>query len=94
MRKYSILLVLILLAVIASMLTPNFLTGANVANILRQTSVYIIMACGMTMLIISGSTDLSAGAMATMGGCMGVHIATITNSIPLGILAAVAAGAA
>nr|WP_122012283.1 ABC transporter permease [Maliibacterium massiliense] len=93
MRKYSILLVLILLIIIASFIAPNFLTGDNMANILRQTSVYIMMACGMTMLIISGSTDLSAGAMATLGGCMGVHIATISGSIPLGIVVAIATGA-
>jgi ribose transport system permease protein len=41
---------------------PYFLTGANFKIILTQTVIVAICALGMTMIIVSGGIDLSAGS--------------------------------
>ncbi|MFN8006718.1 MAG: hypothetical protein U0V70_06810 [Terriglobia bacterium] len=56
-------------------LAPNFFTLGNLTNLLRQVSINGIIACGMTVLIISGGFDLSVGAMLALSGVMAVHFA-------------------
>src|SRR4051794_13008353 len=42
---------------------PNFLTWSNASTIATQTAIVGIAALGMTLIIISGGIDLSAGSM-------------------------------
>ncbi len=46
----------------------NFLTVANFATLLTQTSVVAMIAVGMTMVIIAGEIDLSVGATVGLAG--------------------------
>ena len=39
----------------------TFLTSFNLQNILRQNSFTVILACGMTLAILSAGIDLSEG---------------------------------
>jgi ribose transport system permease protein len=50
---------------------PVFLTGANLKIILIQTVVVAIGALGMTLVIVSGGIDLSAGSAVALTGVMG-----------------------
>ena len=47
---------------------PNFLSGSSVMNILRQMSIRVIAAMGMSMIILMGSIDVSVGATLTFSG--------------------------
>jgi ribose transport system permease protein len=53
----------VLLLIFFSFLQPNFLTTANLTNILIQASVLLIAATGMTFVVITGGIDLSVGAL-------------------------------
>ncbi|AEV29547.1 permease component of ribose/xylose/arabinose/galactoside ABC-type transporters [Sphaerochaeta pleomorpha str. Grapes] len=96
-NKYGILCVMVLMFVIASFISPVFLTSTNLINVLTQISVVTIVAAGMTMLIISGTTDLSAGSVVALAGCLCVGtcknlIASGMGTVPaafIGILVAV-----
>ncbi|MDP6490447.1 MAG: ABC transporter permease [Kiritimatiellia bacterium] len=53
-------------------LVPNeFLTATNLTNVLSRTSVNLIMAAGMTFVIITAGIDLSVGTMMGMCGMTG-----------------------
>ncbi len=69
-NKVGILLILVLFVIVFSFLSPVFLSRANIINMLTQTSVVTIIACGITLLIITGNTDLSAGSMVALLGCV------------------------
>jgi len=56
----------LLLAIYLSFASPYFLTGSNVVNIARQTSITTILAMGQTLVIITGGIDLSVGAIAAL----------------------------
>ena len=66
---------LVLLCVIMAFLSGEFLSPANLSNVLRQVSINAIIAVGMTIVILTGGIDLSVGAvmalsMTTAAGAM------------------------
>lgn len=48
----------------------GFLTVDNQLNVLRNVAVPGIIACGMTMVIISGEIDLSVASLVAAAGCL------------------------
>ena len=79
--------VLVLLVVLFSVLSPRFRTVGNFITILRQVSVNGIVAVGLTVILISGGIDLSTGAQCAFSGMLcallnGTAIAQ-TNMPPL-----------
>ena len=63
---------LLLVIVTLSVLEPaRFLAWSNFENVLRRSSFPLIMAVGMTMIIISGGIDLSVGSMLAVCGMTG-----------------------
>ena len=60
-KKSGLLLIFIALIILASLLSPKFLTYKNLFNVLRQISILGVLAVGMTFVIISNGIDLSVG---------------------------------
>ena len=63
LSRYGTFIILLIMIITMSILTPYFLTLNNILNILRQISIIAITALGMTMVIISGGIDLSVGSI-------------------------------
>jgi ribose transport system permease protein len=83
---------LIITAVIA-VLEPQFFTSSNLLNIGRQASVLVIVACGMTMVILSGAIDLSVGSAIALCSVVGASLATnVGLSAPLTIVIVIGLG--
>lgn len=74
-----VLAALVVIIVVMSLLSPNFLTGGNISNITRNFSFIAIAALGMTLVIITGGIDLSVGSTMALS-------ATVT-SLVMGALA-------
>lgn len=95
-RKYGIFFILVILFAVSAAINPNFLKPQNLMNILKQISVVTIIACGETMLIVSGMIDLSAGLVCTMSMCFTAGVLVQTGSVPaaacVGILIGTTAG--
>src|ERR1700726_944439 len=62
---------LVILFVILSIASPNFLTSTNLSSVVRQTAVINIIALGMTVIIIAGGIDLSVGSILALAGLLG-----------------------
>lgn len=67
-RKYNLVILLLVFIIIASVLSPNFLTPRNFLNLLQQSSITGVVAIGMTLVIILGGIDLSVGSVAAFAG--------------------------
>jgi len=63
MRESGIALALLLLVGAFSLLSPLFLTAGNMSNILTQIAINVILAVGMTFVILIGGIDLSVGSV-------------------------------
>jgi ribose transport system permease protein len=85
---------LILLIIIFSLLSSNFLTYSNMVTILLMTAVNGILAVGITFIIVTGGIDLSIGTVMTFCSVMaGVFITMLKLPIFMGIIAAIITGA-
>jgi len=63
MKSLGILPILIIIVILFSFLNPNFLSTNNLTNVLRQASINIVLAAGMTLVILTGGIDLSVGSI-------------------------------
>lgn len=88
-QKQGALIVLVLLCVVAAFRYDNFLTEANLQNILRQNSMLALVALGMTFVILTGGIDLSVGSFVALAGVIAANLAGQSTIVAL--LAAVAA---
>ncbi len=85
---------LIVLFVVFSLASPNFLQFSNIVGILLATAVNGVLALGVTFVIITGGIDLSIGTVMTFAAVMtGLVITNWQLPVPLGVLAGLAAGA-
>ncbi|WP_461204882.1 ABC transporter permease [Clostridium sp. DL1XJH146] len=66
--KYRLVLILVVLVVILSILSPKFLTVRNLSNVLWSVAITGIMAAGSIYTIITGGIDLSVGSVAALAG--------------------------
>ncbi len=62
-RTLALLAILLMLGVVAAILSPLFLTYANIANLLTQVSFTGILSIGMTFVILTAGIDLSVGSI-------------------------------
>ena len=90
--RYSIYIILLIVIIAASFLSPNFLSSDNLFNVLRQVSVITILAFGAMTLIIGGMIDLSAGAVMAFAGVVSVMVYKSSGQLLLAILAGIAIG--
>ena len=67
-RNQKALIALLLIAVAFAFLTEHFFTFHNLMNVARQTSIYALLAAGMTLVLTLGEIDLSVGANAGFCG--------------------------
>ena len=88
------LLILIVLIVVISLLTPNFLKPGNIGNILAQTAVIAIVAIGQHLVILTRGIDLSVGANLALATVIGGLVFRVVDSAPLVMLAMLLTGAA
>lgn len=84
---------LIVMIVVFSIASPNFLQFNNVVGILLATAVNGVLALGVTFVIISGGIDLSIGTVMTLSAVMtGVLITKMDLPIVVGIVGGIATG--
>jgi ribose transport system permease protein len=86
--QLALFAILLALCLGISLAAPQFYSGANIVAILRQCALVLIVACGMTMLVITAEVDLSVGASLAFVGCIGMAAINDTQSLTVGILAA------
>jgi len=85
---------LALLVIVASSLSPHFLTPMNIKNVLSQVSIIAILAAGEACVILTGGIDLSVGAvLAISGSVTAVLMKWAGVTIPLAVLGGLGVGA-
>lgn len=95
--RYGIYIVFILLCIVLSIASPNFLNITNLMNMLRQISINGIIAVGVTFAIITGGIDLSVGsvlALSAIIACSFAHPGEYPVFVPIlvGLLVGLSCG--
>nr|WP_295467862.1 ABC transporter permease [Mesorhizobium sp.] len=90
--SFGPILILALLVLAISLLTPNFLKPVNIGNILAQTAVIAIVAMGQQLVILTRGIDLSVGANLALATVIGGLVFRVSDSAFLVVLAMLATG--
>ncbi len=90
LQKFSIFIVLIVLFIGCSIISPYFLQSSNLVNVTRQLCVGILVAYGEMILIISGFLDLSVGSVLALAGVLSVATYKSTGSMIAALVVALA----
>jgi len=91
LQKYAVMFILIILMVLFSFSSPYFLTIRNLTNIITQNTYFIILAIGLSFVMIGGGIDLSVGWQMSLVGvvtamCMTLYHLPVWLAILIGIL--------
>jgi ribose/xylose/arabinose/galactoside ABC-type transport system permease subunit len=93
LRQYGIFVVFIIICLILSFISPQFLTVSNWTIIITQASINALLAFGVTFVIITGGIDLSLGSMVAVTGVTAAMLAhPDTFPVVLPIFAGLLAG--
>jgi ribose transport system permease protein len=95
MGKYGALVVLALLLIIFTTLSPKyFLTWGNVLQIFNQSALAAIISCGLTLVLATNQFDLSIGNTASLAGIAVAAMLIAGFPIPVAIILALLIGLA
>lgn len=94
LRQYGILAALIAIVILFQVLTGGLLLAPNnVASLIQQNAYVMILAIGMTMVIIARHIDLSVGSIvAFVGGVVALLMFDLNVSWPLACIAGLLLG--
>jgi ribose transport system permease protein len=88
---------LIGVCVLFAFLTPKFLTAANLMNVARQASINVVLAAGMTFVILTRGIDLAVGSVLGLTAVLAVQISLVEAwawaAVPASLLAGALIGA-
>ncbi|MCF1711146.1 ABC transporter permease [Tabrizicola sp. J26] len=94
MREAALLAMIVVLVVAMSFASPYFLSVANFQAVIAGMVPTAIIVVGMTILLVSGSFDLSVGSVMALASTVVALLLLSGVSIPLAILGACAIGLA
>ena len=75
LARFAPLIFLIVLMAGFAIAEPRFLSPFNLFNILRQVSIYGLLAVGMTFVILTAGIDLSIGSLVAFAGLVAAGVA-------------------
>jgi ribose transport system permease protein len=88
--------VLILICIFFAVLTPNFLTQNNAVNVVRQASINMVLAAGMTFVILTGGIDLAVGSVLGFTAVIAIVVSLLPDlswaAVPAALLAGLLVG--
>ncbi|MEL7236333.1 MAG: ABC transporter permease [Chloroflexota bacterium] len=91
-QAVSLFLILILMWLVLSQLSPYFFTLNNILQITLQAAVVALIAAGQTFVILSGGIDLSVGSVFAFSAMMAGIAIESGLGLATGMLAGLAAG--
>lgn len=96
-REYGVLGLLLFAVLVVTAVNPAFLAPANLRDILVRCAPAAIVACGVTLVIVTGEIDISVGSlMGLLAAVMGILTSTERAGwpVPVGIGATLLLGTA
>lgn len=73
-QQQLVAVIAVLMFILFSCIKKEFASARSIDNILRTMSLYGIASLGMTLVILTGGTDLSAGSNMALAGVVGAGL--------------------
>ena len=72
--NYGTLLIFTIICLLIAFRSDYFMTRMNLENILKQSAIIGIMACGMVPVLLSGNVDISVGALVGLSAALNAKL--------------------
>lgn len=82
-KQYGIWLVLVVVLIVFSLLSRQFLTGSNIITICRQVAMMGVCSVGMAFVLLTGGIDLSIGSSVTLFNILCAYLMVDQNIHPI-----------
>ncbi|NLT15878.1 MAG: ABC transporter permease [Clostridiales bacterium] len=83
-KTFGLVIITIALTIVIYLISPSFLAKGNVRNLLNTLSFQGVMLAGITILLLSGNFDMSAGGVGALSMLIfGLFVQTM--KLPLGV---------
>jgi ribose transport system permease protein len=92
LQKLGPFIALLVIAVGLSIVSPDFLRVDNLLNVMRQSSINALIAFGMTLVILLGGIDLSAGSVLALSSVIIANLLQSGTPPVVATLAGIVAG--
>ena len=92
LRTLGMLPVLILLCIVFQLLTDRFGSWQNLSIVMQQASINVVLAAGMTFVILTSGIDLSVGSILAFAAMVAVIASKLPGWGLIGIPAGLAGG--
>lgn len=96
MRSYLLVVLIAALVTLTAIIEPRFLSGMNMINLMRQFGPLIMVALGMTFVIMGGFIDLSVAGIINLVAVVTISLIQVFGQVPallIGLAIGAAAGA-
>ena len=85
-REYGVLGLLVLTLIVVGLINPAFLASGNLRDILVSSVPSVIVACGLTFVVLMGEIDISMGSlMGVLATVMGLLTSPSHAHWPVGV---------
>jgi ribose transport system permease protein len=91
-QHVGLVVVILAISVFLTFATDAFLTGPNLLNVLRQVSVMLVLAGGLTLLLGAGGLDFSLGSQVAVVVAALAQMLAGGVALPLALLLAIVLG--
>ena len=91
---YRSVLILLVICVFATILSPSFLSVTHLFNVFKQITVAGIVGCGMTFVILTGGIDLSVGSILGLSGVLASGVLASTGNTAVAVAVSLTVGIA
>jgi ribose transport system permease protein len=96
LRTLGMLPVLIILCVGFQLMTDRFASWQNLSIVMQQASINVVLAAGMTFVILTSGIDLSVGSILALAAMVALLVSKIPDigilGLPAGLLAGLLCG--
>ncbi|WP_342429610.1 sugar ABC transporter permease [Neobacillus sp. FSL H8-0543] len=92
-REFRTVAFLIALFLIVGLVNSDFISIGNIQNSLKNSLLYIVLAVGMSFVLLTGNIDISVGGVVGLSAAVSGMIIRDGGSIILAVIAAIAIGA-
>ncbi|MCG7507161.1 ABC transporter permease subunit [Mesorhizobium retamae] len=84
--------ILVVLALVFQYINPRFLTETNLLIVMQQSAINIVLAAGMTFVVLTGGIDLSVGSILAASAMVAIIVSLMPDIGMLGLPAAILVG--
>ena len=92
-ERFGTMLLLVIVFIAASIISPNFLTRANLTNVLRQITVIVVIGCGCCLVLISSNINIAYDGLIACLGTASCMVMAAKQSLVLAIIVGLIIGA-